>query len=160
MSRSSQTGSNAPRKGSLLRTSNSGIMGYQTPAINRYPPPEFLTQTQANVWTAVLEDTPLEFFRARHIPILVQYVRMCERLMTLSDEVEADPDDTTAYNRWERVLRILFRLEKHLKIDIGSLQDLLIRARAEFRVANQTKSINEAGQEDRSKRTGLVYVGH
>lgn len=160
MSRSDQVGLNAPRKGSLLRTSQSGVAAFQVPASERFPPPDFLSETQINIWNAALDDIPLEFFRARHIPMMIQYVRAVEKLMVFSDEFEADGDDTTAMNRWDRMIRIVSRLEKHLGLDTHTLHDRVMRARAEFRAAHQGKNAHESTVNERGVRTGLVYVGH
>jgi hypothetical protein len=160
MKRSEQTGANAPRKGTLQRQSQSGVAAYDIPALTRYPPPDFLTRTQTNLWIAVLGDMPLEFFRARHIPMMIQYVRAVERMMVISDEAESDPEDPDLLSRWERLFRLVSRMERHMGLDVPSLVSLITRARSEIRVAHQKKATIEAGQEERSHRAGLTYVGH
>lgn len=166
MSRSDQTGANAPRKGTMIRQTRFGVAGYNIPALERFPPPEFLTDTQRNLWIAALSDVPLEFFRARHIPLMIQYVRAVEMMMTFSDQVQTDNDDPIAFVKWEKMLRVVMRLENHLSMNTESLISMVIRARAEFRVANQAKSAREAGQAGENSdtpinpRAGLVYVGH
>ena len=160
MRRSDQTGASAPRKGSLMRTSQSGVAAYTSPAITRFPPPDFLTRTQQNLWIAALSDIPLEFFRARHIPMMIQYVRAVEHMMRFSDEFQADPDDTDALNKWERMFRISSRLERHLSLNTEALISLVVRARAELRVANQQKRSHENSEDERNTRAGLIYVGH
>lgn len=160
MKRSDQTGANAPRKGAMIRQTMFGNAAYSVPAITRFPPPDFLTQTQTNIWIAALSDVPLEFFRARHISMMVQYVRAVEHMMTFSDEFEADPDDMVALGKWERMIRLASRLENHLALNTRSLIDLVVRSRTELRAAHQSQNAQEAGEDSRNPRVGLVYVGH
>lgn len=160
MSRSNQTGANAPRKGTMIRQTRFGVAGYNMPALERFPPPEFLSDTQRNLWIAALGDVPLEFFRARHIPIMIQYVRAVELMMTLSDELQEEQDNPIIFSKWEKMLRITMRLENHLSMNTESLISMVIRARAELRVANQAKRAQEAGESVDAPRAGLVYVGH
>lgn len=160
MKRSEQTGKKSPRKGTLLRTSQSGVAAFQIPALDRFPPPDFLNEMQKNLWVASLSDTPLEFFRARHIPMMIQYVRAVSLMMIYSDAVEADPDDAVSIAAWDRMMRISTRLENHLSLNTGRLIDTVVRARSEFRAAQQGKVANEAGTAASSGRKGLVYVGN
>ena len=160
MSRDKQTGRSAPRQGSLLRTSQSGVSGYIAPAISRFPAPDFLTDMQKNLWIAALSDVPLEFFRARHIPFMIQYVRAVEHMMRASDELEADHEDIDALNKWDRMSKIAARLERHLSLNVEALISLVVRARSEHRVANQQKSLKEAGEDEANSRFGLTYVGY
>lgn len=161
MKRSEQNGRNAPRQGTLARASQSGVVGgYIVPAISRFPPPEFLTDTQRNLWIAALSDVPLEFFRTRHIPMMIQYVRAVEHMMRFSDEFEADPEDLDALNKWDRMSKIAARLERHLSFNAEALISMVLRARSEFRVATQQKNLKEAGEDERNARSGLTYVGY
>jgi hypothetical protein len=158
MDRGEQTGAKAPRKGSLIRTSQSGIAAFSVAALDRFPPPDFLNDMQRNLWVASLSDIPLEFFRARHIPMMIQYVRAVALMMHYSDAVAEDPDDAIAVNAWERMIRISSRLELHLSLNTGRLIDTISRARSEFRAAQQGKTAKEAGEVGRNSRSGLVYV--
>lgn len=158
MDRSEQQGSKAPRKGTLIRTTaHSGVAAFSVPALDRFPPPDFLDEMQRNLWVASLSDMPLEFFRARHIPMMIQYVRAVALMMHYSDAVDSDPDDAISVNAWERMIRIASRLETHLSLNTGRLIDTISRARSEFRVAQQSKTAKEAGQTSRQTRVGLVY---
>lgn len=158
MKRSDQTGKQSPRKGSLIRTSQSGIAAFQTPALDRFPPPEFLNEMQRNLWIASLSDTPLEFFRARHIPMMIQYVRAVSLMMIYSDAVESDPDDAISVTAWNRMINISSKLENHLSLNTGRLIDTVVRARSEFRAAQQGKTGREAAAAPGATRKGLVYV--
>jgi hypothetical protein len=160
MKRSEQTGKKSPRKGTLIRTSQSGVAAFQIPALDRFPPPEFLNEMQKNLWVASLSDTPLEFFRARHIPMMIQYVRAVSLMMIYSDAAEADPDDAISIAAWDRMMRISIRLENQLSLNTGRLIDTVVRARSEFRAAQQGKVANEAGASASSGRKGLVYVSN
>lgn len=158
MKRSEQTGNKAPRKGSLIRTSQSGVAAFSVPALDRFPPPEFLNEMQQNLWIASLSDTPLEFFRARHIPMMIQYVRAVSLMMIYSDAVTADPDDAISVAAWDRMMKMATRLESHLGLNVGRLIDTVVRARAEFRAGHQGKMSQEAGAAPGAARKGLVYV--
>jgi hypothetical protein len=160
MKRSEQTGKKSPRKGTLIRTSQSGVAAFQIPALDRFPPPEFLNEMQKNLWVASLSDTPLEFFRALHIPMMIQYVRAVSLIMIYSDAAEADPDDAISIAAWDRMMRISIRLENQLSLNTGRLIDTVVRARSEFRAAQQGKVASEAGVAASSGRKGLVYVGN
>jgi hypothetical protein len=144
----------------MIRQSRFGVAGYNLPALERFPPPEFLTDTQRNLWIAALGDVPLEFFRARHIPIMIQYVRAVETMMELSDQLAEDSSDPVIFSRWEKMLRITMRVENHLSMNTEALISMVTRARSELRVANQQKSAREAGESAAAPRAGLVYVGH
>lgn len=160
MDRDEQVGANAPRQGKMIQQTTFGVSSYTVMALERFPPPDFLSQTQRNLWIAALGDTPLEFFRARHIPLMIQYVRAVERMMKYSDEFEEDPDDMIAMNRWNAMIRITTRLERHLSLNTEALMSLVIRARSELRAANQQKNAVESGRSAANKRAGLTYVGH
>jgi hypothetical protein len=162
MSRSDQKGTAAPRQGTMIRQSRFGAANYMTPALERFPPPDFLTEMQQNLWIACLSDVPLDFFRSRHIPIMIQYVRCIERMMKYSDEVEADPDDAIAYTKWNGALNLSLRLEKHLSFGTGDLMMLVVRARTEMKLSNQQRNRDEAseGESPAQMRAGLTYVGH
>jgi hypothetical protein len=160
MSRDDQTGGNAPRQGTMIRQSRFGATSYDTVALTRFPPPDFLTPTQRNLWIAALGDVPLEFFRARHIPVMIQYVRAVERMMFYSDRFEEDPEDAISLSRWDKMLKICYRLENHLSLNTGALISLVVRARTELKLANQQKNAREAGEDESNKRRGLTYVGH
>jgi hypothetical protein len=160
MSRSDQVGANAPNKGSMIRQSRYGAANYMVPALERFPPPETLTDMQRNLWIACLSDVPLDFFRPRHIPIMIQYVRCIERMMILSDQVEADPDDAIAYTKWNGALNLSMRLEKHLSFGTADLMMLVVRARTELKLANQQRNNDEAADSPAQMRAGLTYVGH
>jgi len=160
MNRSDQRGVNAPRKGTMIRQTRFGAAGYNLPALERFPPPEMLTDTQRNLWIAALGDIPLEFFRARHIPIMIQYVRAVELMMIASDQLQEDNENPIAFVRWEKMLRVVTRLETHLSMNTNALIDMVIRARAELRVAQQQKIANEAAESTNAPRSGLIYVGH
>lgn len=158
MKRSSQVGKDAPRKGSLIRTSQSGIAAFQIPALERFPPPDFLNEMQKNLWIASLSDVPLEFFRARHIPMMIQYVRAVALMMIYSDAVMADPDDAISVSAWNRMVNISTKLEVHLSLNTSRLIDTVVRARSEFRAAQQGKTGQEAAVSSGAARKGLVYV--
>lgn len=160
MKREDQTGANAPNRGTMIRQSRFGTSAYSIPALDRFPPPEFLTEMQTNLWIAALSDFPLEFFRARHIPTMIQYVRATERAMFYSDQYEADPEDIEALNMMERMSRLSARLERQLSLTTGHLVSMVTRARSEMKVANQQKAIGESSAGFTAKRLGLVYVGH
>jgi hypothetical protein len=144
----------------MLRQSRFGTTAYSIPALDRFPPPDFLTEMQSNLWIAALSDFPLEFFRARHIPTMIQYVRATERAMFYNDQYEADPEDVEALNMFERMSRLAARLERQLCLNTGHLVSMVVRARSEMKLANQTKNAKEAGEGFTAKRLGLVYVGH
>lgn len=160
MSREDQTGSNAPRQGTMIRQSRFGATAYDVAALTRFPPPDFLTPTQRNLWIAALSDVSLEFFRARHIPVMIQYVRAVERMMVYSDQFEADPEDAVSLARWDKMLRICYRLENHLSLSTGALISLVVRSRTENKLANQQKKMQDAAEDPANKRRGLTYVGH
>lgn len=160
MSRSDQTGSNAPNKGTIIKQTRRGVASYDIPAITRYPPPSFLTDTQTNLWIACLSDVPLEFFRARHIPMMIQYVRAVEQMMRYSDLFEEDPDDIVSLNMWERFSRLVIRLEKHLSLHTDKLITMVTQARSEMRMAHQMNRAKEAGRDAANIRAGLIYDGH
>jgi hypothetical protein len=144
----------------MIRQSTRGIAALDVPAITSFPPPSFLTSTQTNLWIACLSDVPLEFFRARHIPVLIQYVRAVEKMMHYSDLYEADPDDIVSLNMWDRLMRIATRLERQLSFHTTSLISRTTRATGEARVAAQTKRAKEAGKSGANARAGLIYVGY
>jgi hypothetical protein len=144
----------------MLRQSSFGNTALMTAALERFPPPEFLTDMQRNLWIAALSDVPLEFFRARHIPMMIQYVRAVEHMMRFSDIFEKDPDDTRAMMNWDRMSRIVTRYENQLSLGTSHIIQMVLRARAEVRVANQAKRQDEVGESSRDMRTGLTYVGH
>lgn len=160
MNRDDQTGENAPRKGTMIRQSRAGNAAFSVMALEKFPPPHFLTDTQRNVWIAALGDHPLDFFRARHIPMMIQYVRAVELMMTASDEVQDDPSDSLAMLRWERMMRITTKLESTLSLSTGRLVDMVVRARSEQRAAFQGKRAKDAGESASNARAGLTYVGH
>lgn len=160
MKRSDQSGDNAPNRGTMIKQSSRGVAAFDVAAIDRYPPPSFLTPTQTNLWVASLSDVPLEFFRARHIPIMIQYVRAVEKMMLFSDQFEADPDNVVALSMWERMIRMTTKLERQLSFHTEALISVVTRARGEMRLANQMKKAKEAGTTKSSTRTGLIYVGH
>jgi hypothetical protein len=130
------------------------------PALDRFPAPDYLTDMQKNLWIAALSDFPLEFFRSRHIPTMILYVRTVEKMMSFSDQYEADPEDIEALNMMERMSRLASRLERQLSLTTGHLVSMVVRARTEMKLANQGKKANEAGEGFTAKRLGLVYVGH
>lgn len=142
----------------MIRTSQSGVAAFQVPALERFPPPEFLNEMQKNLWIASLSDVPLEFFRARHIPMMIQYVRAVALMMIYSDAVTADPDDSISAEAWKRMINISTKLETHLCLDSGKLMNMVLRARSEFRAAQQGKTGMEASVSSGSARKGLVYV--
>lgn len=158
MKRTDQVGKEAPRKGSLIRTSQSGVAAFEVAALERFPPPDFLNEMQKNLWIASLSDIPLEFFRARHIPMMIQYVRSVALMMIYSDAVTADPDDAISVAAWDRMVRISTRLENHLSLNTGRLIDTVVRARSEFRAMQQGKTGREAAASPGASRKGLVYV--
>lgn len=160
MSRDDQVGDEAPRRGTMIRQSRSGAAAFEVMAIDKFPPPHFLTETQRNVWIAALADQPMDFFRARHIPLMIQYVRAVELMMNTSDEVQEDPTDSITFLRWERSMRIVMKLEGFLSLSTGRLIDLVVRARSEQRAAMQKKRAIDAGDKSSSSRAGLTYVGH
>lgn len=164
MSRDEQHGSKAPRKGTMLRQIKSGNFAYNIPALSRFPPPEFLTDMQKNIWIATLGDIQLEFFRARHIPLMIQYVRATEHMMLASDEFTADRNDPTAFRLWEKSILHYRSIERALGFDVPRLIDEVIRARASHRVMFEDKNRLDASSDDVSgaadKRSGLMYVGH
>jgi len=160
MSRDDQTGRKAPNQGTMIRQTRFGVAAFNVPAIERFPPPEFLTNTQRNIWVAVLNDVPQEFFRARHLPMMIQYVRLVERMMKYSDQFEADMDDKEALSMFERTMKVVMRLETHLALNTGRLIDLVVRARTELKTAHQGKTAREAGESKANARSGLTYVGH
>lgn len=160
MSRDDQVGGNAPRQGTMIRQSRFGATAYDVPALTRFPPPDFLTPTQRNLWIAALSDVPLEFFRARHIPVMIQYVRAVERMMHFSDLFEEDPEDAISFARWDKMLRICYRLENHLSLSTGALISLVVRSRTENKLAHQQKTMKESADNPADKRRGLTYVGH
>jgi hypothetical protein len=160
MNRDDQTGANAPRQGTMIRQSRFGTSAFDVPALSRFPPPDFLTPVQRNLWIAALADVPLEFFRARHIPIMIQYVRAVERMMALSDLYEEDPEDAISFARWDKMIRICSRLENHLSLSTGALISLVVRSRTENKLAHQNKTAQEAAEAPTNKRKGLTYVGH
>lgn len=160
MKRSDQSGAHAPRKGTMLRQSAFGMAAYTTKAIERFPPPEFLSDMQKNLWIAALGDVPLEFFRARHIPIMIQYVRAVEIMMKFSDAYEADHEDDIAFARWTRMMTVVSRLERHMSLNTEALISMVIRARTELKLAHQAQKRDEASEDSSSLRRGLTYVGH
>jgi hypothetical protein len=58
------------------------------------------------------------------------------------------------------MFRISSRLERHLSLNTEALISLVVRARAELRVANQQKRSHENSEDERNTRAGLIYVGH
>lgn len=158
--RNNQTGANAPRRGTLLKASPSGVVSHTVPAITRFPPPDFMTRTQKNVWIAALSDMPLEFFRARHIPTMIQYCRAVERMMHFSDQWEKDIEDDIARTTWIRMMQVVRSLENQLSMGTNTLILLGVKARSEHRVANQSRNAAEAGEDDRNTRAGLTYVSN
>jgi hypothetical protein len=154
-----QVGNAAPNRGTVIKQSKSGSISYNVPALSSFPAPDFLTPMQTNIWVAALSDISLDFFRARHIPLMIMYVRALERTMNLSDMMEIDPDDSITQARFERSQRILFRMEKHLSLDTVTLISMKLRARAEQRVTDQQKQGKEAGASGAAPRAGLTYAG-
>jgi hypothetical protein len=144
----------------MIRQSRFGTPAYVTMALERFPPPAFLTPTQVNIWTAALGDFPLEFFRARHLPVMIQYVRAVEHMMKFSDEFESDPEDMIAFNRWTKMMTLVRQLERQLSFSTAHLIDMVIRARSELKLSQQNQRSREAGEQSASPRRGLVYVGH
>lgn len=160
MDREDQRGRNAPNQGSMIRVTKGGVAAFHHSALSRFPPPDFLNHTQQSLWTAALSDVPLEFFRARHIPMMIQYVRAVDRMMEYSDQMIADPDDNIAFKRWEKYTGITIRLERFLGLDVKSLVEIYMRARAETRKGYLDRRDADAGDDDADLREGLVYVGH
>lgn len=162
MSRSKQTGSAAPRQGTMIRQTRFGAAAYDIPAVQKFPAPEFLTTMQKSIWTAALSDISSEFFRARHIPIMIQYVRTLARMMDYSDELENDPEDNLLRSKWLSEMNLAMKLEKHLSFGSGDLIMLVVRARTEMKLAHQQKNAREAADDDNPQyqRQGLTYVGH
>ena len=79
-------------------------------------------------------------------------------MMIYSDAVEADPDDAISVAAWNKMINISTRLETHLSLNTGRLIDTVVRARSEFRAAQQGKSGHEAAVSQNATRKGLVYV--
>jgi hypothetical protein len=119
-----------------------------------------MTRTQKNVWIAALSDMPLEFFRARHIPTMIQYCRAVERMMHFSDQWEKDIEDDIARTTWIRMMQVVRSLENQLSMGTNTLILLGVKARSEHRVANQSRNAAEAGEDDRNTRAGLTYVSN
>jgi hypothetical protein len=153
-------GNSNARPGSYTRTTAIGTAAYNTPALARFPPPEFLTKTQSNIWVAALADISLEFFRARHIPMMIQYVRAVEHMMKASDEFEEDPEDQIARIKWERMFKLAAKLERHLSLHTENLISMVVRSRSELRVQHETKRNADSGDEANASRTGLIYAGY
>lgn len=160
MKRSDYRGAAAPNRGTMIRQSRTGTPAYLTMALERFPAPVFLTPTQVNIWNAALGDFPVEFFRARHLPIMIQYVRAVERMMHYSDQFEEDPEDTIAQSRWIKMIAVVARLENQLSLNTKTLIAMVLQARTEMKLANQQKAAHEAGQDEAAPRRGLVYDGY
>lgn len=144
-------------QGTFRQATSAGGGPFQSSALDTFPPPEFLTPAQTNVWVACLADMPLEFFRARHLPMMIQYVRNVERMMKLSDEYEDDPDNHEAFAAWVKIFNVTKTMENHLCLNISRLMDIASRGRAEHRLALHSQAMEESSRNERAPRAGLVY---
>lgn len=158
MNRSDQTGANAPRQGTMLRLNRDSKVAHTVKAIEKFEPPGFLSNVQRSLWIAALSDTDLEFFRARHIPLMVQYVRAIELMMEASQEVMLFPDSKKKISTWLRYIGIVARLERFLSLDTTSLIARHTRARAERRLATEAENLDEMADGENNARRGLTYV--
>lgn len=158
MSRSDQVGLNAPRQGTMLRQNSGGKVVNTVKAIERFAPPEFLTNVQRSLWIAALSDVELEFFRARHIPLLIQYVRAIELMMDASKEVMMFPENKKKVTMWMRYISIVTRLERFMSFDTTSLIAMHTRARAERRLGVEQDNLDDMADREDNGRRGLTYV--
>lgn len=160
MEKPEYSGKLAPNRGSRLRTNSIGTPTFSAPAIRSFPPPEFLTDMQINLWTAALSDVPVEFFRARHIPMMIQYVRAVEGMMKFSDRVEADEEDDHAFKRWNQYMNVVSRLERTLAMDAKMLITRTLHGRKALKDADTAKrTIDSAGNDaEDNSREDLFYA--
>lgn len=149
----------APKtQGTKLRTNSIGTITFSAPALRNFPPPEFLTETQASLWVAALADVHVEFFRARHIPMMIQYVRAVEKMMTFSDDFEADSEDERAMTMWLKMMSVVTKLERVLGLDAKSLIEMVVRSRTQLKDSQTARRVLDAEDtEEANKREGLIY---
>ena len=157
MEKSEYRGKLAPNKGTKLRTNSIGVAVFSAPALRNFPPPEFLTDTQKSLWIAALADVQVEFFRARHIPMMIQYVRAVEKMMTFSDRFEEDIEDEHAMKMWVSFTHIVSKLERILALDARTLMEAVVRSRTALKDSFNERRTLDVESDERDKRKGLVY---